>query len=308
MSDECDSKGLAPIVLFAYARPDHLQRTLYSLRCNDEAARTDLYVFCDGAKGAEHRASVELVRSLVSSIDGFASVRADFRDRNLGLSASIIAGVTAVLARHGRAIVVEDDLIVSPHFLRFMNDGLSLYADEPRVASIHGYCYPTGCALPETFFLRGADCWGWATWSRAWAHFDADGSRLLARLRQRGLQREFDLDGAYPYMKMLADQTDGRNDSWAVRWHAACYLDNLLTLYPGRSLVHNIGNDGSGTHSGRTDMYALKVAHVPIQVVRQPLEPSIVAREAFAHFLRRERGGLARRAARALRDRLVRWT
>ena len=299
---------LAPIVLFAYTRPGHLQRALDSLRGNAEAAASALYVYCDGARKPEHRPGVEAVRRLVGEIGGFASVTAVFRERNLGLAASVTSGVSEVLSRHGRAIVVEDDLVVSPYFLRFINDGLDCYADEQRVASIHGYCYPTGRALPETFFLRGADCWGWATWSRAWAHFDADGAALLARLQGGGLARGFDLEGAYPYTKMLADQVAGRNDSWAVRWHAACYLDDMLTLYPGRSLVDNIGNDGSGTHSGTTDQYVQTVATASVAVERQALEPSIVAREAFANFLRRERGGLARRAARALRDRLVSWT
>ena len=308
MSSMHPAQALAPVVLFAYRRPDHLRRALDSLRGNAEAAASALYVYCDGAKRPEHRPDVEAVRRLVAEIGGFASVTPFFRERNAGLAASVISGVSAVMSRHGRAIVFEDDLVVSPHFLRFMNEGLARYADEPRVASIHGYCYPTGRTLPETFFLRGADCWGWATWSRAWAHFDADGARLLARLRRERLTQEFDLDGAYPYTKMLADQVAGRNDSWAVRWHAACYLDDMLTLYPGRSLVDNIGNDGSGTHSGSTDQYTQAVATSPVAVERRPLEPSIVARQAFADFLRRERGGLARRAARALRDRLMSWT
>jgi hypothetical protein len=288
------TRPCAPVALFAHARPDHLRRTLAALRANPEAAATPLIVFSDGAKSPEQRAAVEQVRALVAGVGGFGSVATVLRERNFGLAASIVGGVTDVLATHGRVIVVEDDILVSPHFLRYMNDALDCYAGAPRVASIHAYCYPTGERLPETFFLRGADCWGWATWSRAWRHFNPDGAALRRALRQCSLERAFDLDGAYPFSRMLDDQIAGRNDSWAVRWHASCFLDDLLTLYPGRSLVHNIGNDASGTHSGATGAFSQEVAVQPVVVRAQPLEASTEALRAFARYLSRERSLLGR--------------
>jgi hypothetical protein len=288
----------APVLLFAYARPEHLRRALESLRANAEAADTALIVYCDGAKRPEHQQAVDQVRALVASVSGFASVTPVFRPHNLGLGASIIGGVTEQLACHGRVIVVEDDLVVSRHFLRYMNDALELYANVPRVGSIHAYCYPTGQALPETFFLRGGDCWGWATWSRAWVHFNPDGAFLRRALHKRALERQFDLDGAYPFTRMLDDQAAGRNDSWAVRWYASCFLDDLLTLYPGRSLVHNIGNDASGTHSGATDAFAQAVATTHVPVLEQPIEASAEARRAFSRYLSRQRSLWRRLRAR----------
>lgn len=291
----------APVALFAYMRPDHLRTTVTSLRENPEAARTHLTVFCDAPKKPEHAGGVEAVRQFADTIDGFASVTVVRRERNYGLAASIIDGVSRLTEAHGRVIVVEDDLLLSRHFLRYMNDALELYADDEQVASVHGYCYPVGRALPETFFLRGADCWGWATWRRAWAHFRADGPALLAELEQRGLTHEFDYDGQYGFTRMLRDQIAGRNDSWAIRWHASCYLAGLLTLYPGRSLVHNIGNDASGTHcDDRTD-YAQTVATEPVGVERQPLVVSAVARGAFVEFFRAGRPSPVARVARVLR-------
>jgi hypothetical protein len=284
--------------MFVYARPQHTRLALDSLRANALAAQTDLIVFSDAARSPDKQAAVNAVRMLLQTIKGFRSVKIVERPTNLGLAGSIMQGVGEVLARYGRIIVVEDDLIVSPHFLQFMNDGLDIYADEQRVASIHGYCYPTGRTLPETFFLRGADCWGWATWSRAWTHFEPDGRKLRDGLRARRLESEFDFDGAYPYFRMLEDQIAGRNDSWAIRWHASCFLDDLLTLYPGRSLVHNIGNDGSGTHSGVTASYAQCLATARVPVEPQPAVPSADARRAFADYLSRERG---------LRNRLRGW-
>ena len=148
------------------------------------------------------------------------------------------------------------------HFLRFMNDGLDRYADDERVASIHAYIYPLARPAPETFFLRGADCWGWATWRRAWEHFNPDGKTLLQQLEAHGLTRAFDFDGTAAFTEMLENQIRGLNNSWAIRWHAACFLDGLLTLYPGRSLVHNIGNDGSGTHRSDDSAWSSSASEV----------------------------------------------
>lgn len=291
---------LAPIVLFCHARPDHLARTVQSLLRNPEAAASHLTVYCDAAKKPEHQAGVEAVRHYVASLAGFASITRVYRDVNLGLARSIIDGVTGVLQAHDRVIVVEDDLVVSPHFLAFMNQGLALYQHDQQVASIHGYCYPVSAELPPTFFMQGADCWGWATWSRAWAHFNPDGQALLQHLRARDICHAFDLDGSYPYTRMLRGQIAGRNDSWAIRWHASCYLQGLLTLYPGRSLVDNIGNDDSGTHCSPTEVYAGAVAAAPVLVERIALEPSAAGRAAFVAFFRDNKEHLVRKVWRLL--------
>jgi hypothetical protein len=296
----------APVALFAYARLDHLKQTVASLLTNPQSGSTLLYVYCDGPKHEGHRAQVDAVRAYVDTIEGFASVTRTYRDKNLGLARSIISGVGEVLAGHGSVIVVEDDLVVSPHFLRFMNDGLMLYRDDQQVASIHGYCYPVDGALPETFFLRGADCWGWATWSRAWNHFEPDGRKLLEELKRTGLGRSFDLDGAYPFTRMLRNQVAGKNDSWAVRWHASCFLVNMLTLYPGRSLVNNIGADDSGTHCAATDDFLQTVSATPVPVIRLDLEENQAARASFISFLGAHTAFLERVKRVATRQ-LKRW-
>ncbi len=276
--------SFAPIALFAYKRPDHLRKTVTALRINREAPRTRLYVFSDGARGSEDWPGVEAVRKSIDEIDGFADVKVIARDANLGLARSIIEGVGQVIEGHGRVIVVEDDLVVSPFFLRYMNEALDLYAGDERVASVHGYVYPVQGELPETFFLRGADCWGWGTWARAWRLFEPDGAKLLGELRRRRLTRTFDLDGTYPYTRMLEDQIAGNNDSWAIRWHASAFLADRLTLYPGRTLVQNIGNDASGTHHTKTGAYSGALSDTPIDVLRLELEECTEARDCFVRF------------------------
>ena len=293
----------APVVVFAYARRDHLQRTIDSLCANPEAASTELHVYCDGPRKPQDRDKIEAVRDYVRSIDGFASVRHVFRDSNLGLARSIIAGVSELLGQHDRVIVVEDDLLLSPHFLRYMNNALECYRDDEQVASVHGYCYPVDAPLGDTFFLRGADCWGWATWARAWRHFNADGSFLLEQLRARRLTRAFDLDGSHGFTAMLEDQVAGRNDSWAIRWHASCFLAEMLTLYPGRTLVENIGNDASGSHCSDTDAFSRPPTTAFVPVRRIQLAESQPARRAFSTFLRAQQPSLAARARRFLQGR-----
>lgn len=243
----------APIALFAWRRPDHLRRVLDSLAANPEAAATDVTAFCDGPRDESQRTETESVNALLAGFKGFRSLRIVRRDANVGLARNIVEGVTEIVEREGRVIVLEDDLVVSPAFLGWMNAALDLYEDSPEVASIHGYWYPVSAPVPDSFFLKGADCWGWGTWKRAWARFRPDGRELLGELRRRGLEWEFDGCGAFPYVPMLRDQIAGRNDSWAIRWHASAFLAGMVTLFPGRSLVTNIGTDGSGTNHTSAD-------------------------------------------------------
>jgi len=289
--------------LFVYNRPSHTRRTIESLLANELASRSELMIFSDGAKNPSGAAAVEEVRRYLRTIEGFGSIRIYERDSNAGLARSIIEGVTRVVRDHGRVIVLEDDMVTSPWFLTYMNEALEMYAEDENVASVHAYSFPSQAPLPETFFLRGADCWGWATWERSWRHFEPDGRKLLNALRERRLTRAFDLDGAFGYTRMLEDQVSGRNDSWAVRWHATCFLQERLTLHPGRSLVWNIGTDGSGTHCAETEDYASSLAQTPIRVTRIPVRESEQARAEFARFMRSTRKGLLQRiVARTMRS------
>jgi Glycosyl transferase family 2 len=291
----------APVALFLYNRPSHARRTLEALARNELASDTDLHIFCDGAASDAAQPDVSEVRAIAHAASGFATVRVIERERNLGLAASIIAGVTEVCGQYGRIIVLEDDLVTSASFLRYMNDALRCYQSDERVGSIHGYWYPAAAPMPETFFLRGASCWGWATWSRAWNLLEKDGSVLLARLEQQQLTGAFDLDGAMAYTKMLQDQIAGRNKSWAIRWHASMFLANKLQLSPGRSLVRNVGFDGTGVHCDTTDAFDVELASGPVQVGTVPVEGSGSARAALIRYYRSTQRSLPARILGRLR-------
>jgi len=277
---------LAPIALFTYNRLAHTQQTVEALQKNEFAAQSDLYVFSDGPKAAADEPEVEAVRNYLEGVDGFKSRAIKRQTSNLGLARSIVAGVTEICQRHGRVIVVEDDLVTAPCFLRYMNEALALYENDSEVISIHGYVFPVQATLPETFFLKCASCWGWATWQRGWNEFNADVRSLLTEIETRKLTTEFDFNDTYSYTEMLRQQITRPTDSWAIRWYASAFLKNKLTLYPGRSLVQNIGHDSSGVHCGQSATFDVCLAERPVTVERLPLSENPLARRAFENFFR----------------------
>lgn len=279
---------LAPILLFAYNRPRHLQRTVEALAQNPLAQDSELFVFADGARTEDDREDVDLVRSYIHTIEGFKTVHRVERDRNYGLAANIIDGVTRVVNEYGRVIVLEDDLVTAPGFLQFMNDALDTYADEPRVGHIQAYDFTQNPRLPETFLIKFTGSWGWATWQRAWQHFNPDGQYLLEELRRRHLTHRFDFNGKYGFTRMLRRQVEGKNNSWAIRWNASLFLQDILSLNVGRSLVQNEGFDGSGTHCGADHLYQAKLYPDRLRVEKiSPITENLEARKIFEHYYAR---------------------
>lgn len=294
-----EPSAFAPIVLFVYNRPEHTRQLLESLNRNPEAANSNLIVFCDGPKeGAspEMLERIQKVRETVRNTARCKSLTLHVSEKNRGLAPSVIAGMNAVFETYDRAIVLEDDLLLSEHFLRYMNDALGVYGENPKVACISGYVEPHWKPLPETFFLRGADCWGWATWKRAWAVFEPDGQRLLDRLRESGEAYHLCFDGNYDYVTMLQNQIAGKNSSWAVRWLVSAYLADMYCLYPNIPLALNNGLDGSGTHCGAQRKADRHLAARPVAVMEQPVQESSDGYQAYCHYfhLTAARGFLAR--------------
>ncbi len=276
----------APIALFVYNRVDHTQKTIEALQKNFLAAQSELFIFCDDAKNYDGKKAVQTVKDYVKTISGFKKITITEREKNFGLAQSIISGVSEIVEKFGKIIVLEDDMVTSPHFLEFMNESLDLYEKEEKIISIHGYIYPVKKPLPETFFLRGADCWGWATWKRGWNLFEKNGNKLLAELQQKNLTKKFDFDGTYPYTRMLEDQVAGHNNSWAIRWYATAFLAEKLTLYPGKSLVQNIGADGSGTHCADMTAFDNPLTQEKILVKKIPISENLQAREEIKKFFK----------------------
>lgn len=284
-------KTYAPILLFVYNRPEHLKQLIASLQANAEAAQSMLFIYTDAARNKADEEQVNKVREVIRHIDGFASIEVVERATNWGLARNIIGGVTEQIRRYGRVIVLEDDLVVAPYFLRFMNDALEAYKDEPQVGHIQACDFTQDASLPDTFLIKFTGSWGWATWERAWQHFNPDGQALLNELENRRLTRRFDFNGNYRFTRMLRRQVQGKNNSWAIRWNASLFLKDILSLNVGRSLVQNNGFDGSGTHCGGGNLYGSQLWMQPLPVQKiTPICENEAARAAFARYYHRTNG------------------
>jgi len=295
------SESLPVVGIFAYNRESHLRRTVEALKRNYDAVEYDIVVFSDGPRAADDYSKVDNVRKFCQSISGFKSVNLVAREMNFGLYKNIVSGVTELLTYRASTIILEDDLVTSPFFLRYITNGLRIYKSTSNVVSIHGYIYPIKKPLPEFFFLRGADCLGWGTWVDRWKLFEPDAKRLYSELSSKRMVKRFDLNGVLRNSSLLRRVADGKSESWAIRWHASAFLHGGVTLYPGRSLVQHIGGDGTGTNVGITDEFDVELSKTPIHVTfdASPQE-SISASKMIEEYFRSKYPSLARRVFQRL--------
>tara|TARA_X000000950_G_C13846598_1_gene632641 strand:- start:579 stop:1478 length:900 start_codon:yes stop_codon:yes gene_type:complete len=278
-------KKLAPIVLFVYNRLNFTKRTLEALQKNELANKSELFIYSDAAKNENDLEKVAKVREYIKNIGGFKKIITIKRKVNTGLAPSIINAVTKIVNKYGKIIVLEDDLVTSRYFLRFMNEALEAYKNEPKVASIHGYIYPI-TNLPETFFIKGADCWGWATWNNKWSIFERDGKKLLDKIKKKNIERELNFNGTYDYTSMLKNQIEGKIDSWAIRWYVSAFLKNMITLYPGQSYVQNIGFGKDSTHTKtKTNLYKINLVN-KFKFSKIPAQEDLVSQKKIENFFR----------------------
>ena len=293
--------ALAPVTIFTYNRVEHTRQTVEALKKNSYASESELVVFSDYAKNESETEKVNAVRKYLKSISGFKNIRIVERERNYGLAVNIIEGVSDVINEYGKIIVLEDDLLTSPFFLKYMNEALDLYEKHDQVISIHGYIYPVTDPVSETFFLIDPGSLGWGTWKNRWSEYERDGSKLLRKIEEGNLAKEFNYDNSYPFLDMLKNQVEGRNSSWVIRWYGQAILQRKLTLYPARSLVFHNGNDGSGTHEGSSDVLDVELSDRPIKVELVPIEISTAGRNAFKNYFKRVHPHLLGKIIRKIR-------
>lgn len=292
---------LAPIILFVYNRPKHTRRTLAALEKNPLADRSLLYIVSDAPKNADAVENVNKVRAIIREPWDFKHITIIERQKNWGLAENVIDGVTKIMNEHGKAIVLEDDLETSPFALTYFNDALHRYEHEERVMEISGYMYPVEHPkrLPKSFFFRVANSWGWATWKRAWDHFNPDIDDLTKHFKRKDIRR-FSIDGKENFWKQVQAFKKGKIDSWAIRWYLSVFNQNGLVLYPRQSMIHNIGTDGSGTHSDIDDVYKVELATRKLKYFPNEIVENEKAYDAIKNFYTHRKGNLAERLIRFL--------
>lgn len=288
---------LSPIVLFAYNRPKYLLETLQSLQANDEAKDSILFIYCDGPKADADENTlkqIEQVNLIARSKKWCGTVNVIASSKNKGLAPSITEGVTEIVNKYGKIIVLEDDLVVSEYFLNYMNYALNKYEHHDKVASVSGYNFPIklprGTDFRETFFLKTVTTLGWGVWKRSWMIFDEDAAFLLRKIKSSKLSSQFNFDNSYPYTNMLKNVIKGKVSSWGVRWYASAFLSDKLTLFPSYSLVNHIGNEGTNVKIDTTDLFGNSVYDKPIIDFEDCIVENINYRNLFsAHFYKYNR-------------------
>ncbi|MFI3331329.1 MAG: glycosyltransferase [Rikenellaceae bacterium] len=235
---------LAPIIVFAFNRPEQLKLSIESLSLNSEIKDSILYIFIDAMRNMDDKKNVDEIEKISAAITGFKKIIIYKQQKNLGLANSIIQGVSRIIKLHGRAIILEDDLIYSPNFLAFLNQGLDLYKNNKKVFSICAYSNtiktPTHYKF-DAYFCTRSSSWGWATWQDRWESVDWNPEIINNK-------KEFNLWGGSDCYSMLKACKKGKNNSWAIRFCYAQFLQNKISLFPLKSKVKNLGFDGSGTH------------------------------------------------------------
>ncbi len=285
-------KEYAPVAVFVYSRSDKTKAMFESLRLNPEAKESRIYIFSDAPKNEQALYGVKEVREyidLVKTKDWFGEVNIVKAKVNKGLAGSIIAGVTELLDKYGRIIVLEDDLIVSKNYLRYMNQCLEFYAGDKRIWSIDGYSHNPKCPkgyMKDVFLSYRASSWGWGTWKDRWELIDwevKDYGRFrfdpVANLRFRR--------GGNDLPSMLKAQMKGKIDSWAVRW---CYSQSKLgkfSVAPLRTLVGNYGLDGSGTNCKDIENDSRREVKIDEEIRQWTVKDLSVNRQLIKDFYRR---------------------
>lgn len=279
----------APVLLLVYNRPKHTSRLLSHFWRQSEAEETPLYILSDGAKGGDEN-EVNSVRQICRDAAKHSHVTLWEQPTNVGLAQNVTEGVARVLEKHDRVIVLEDDLLLSPYFLRWMNDNLHMHQSELQIAHIHAGTFYTNSNLSPNHLLSFAGSWGWATWRDRWQSlWEPDGGKLLAQLEAMPEKKKrFDYGGFMRFSKMLRRQIEGKNNSWAIRWHASIFLHNRLSVNAHPPLASNDGFDGSGTHSSNDGRYSTPTSPYPLYATKyESVEEDKKARQELQKYYAR---------------------
>ena len=317
MNEPNKSMTFAPIIVFAYDRPDHLSQTLAALAKNDLAPQSLLYIYCDGPREWGHERMSELenegvrggnyitrrygaiycskeeyeaylkrieeVREVAHTQTGFKEVHVIEREKNIGLADNIVGAVTEIVNQYGRVIAFEDDVICTKGTLTYLNNALELYKDDDLVMHISAYNYPHKIRLPQTFFYYSPyPAGGWATWQRAWQYYNPN---VVDHVRYWNNDwKTFNILGQNHLQKQLLLNLTGALKTWYIRWYSSMRRRNGLCLYPGISMSNNIGFDGTGETSQTTaDKYYIPNPSIYVEVKRIPIECNKTAYRFFLH-------------------------
>lgn len=266
------------LVFIIFNRADTAGRTFEMIR---QARPSRLFVIADGPR-PEREGEVERcaeARAIVDRVDWQCEVTRYFSETNLGCRRRISTGLREVFSEVDEAIVLEDDCLPDPSFFPYCEEMLERYRQDERVMHIAGTNYQFGRRRTpwSYYFSRYNHCWGWASWSRAWRHYD-DSMSLWPEVRDRGLLNDILAgdDGSVHYWERAFQEVyDGKIDSWSFVWTLSCWMRSGLTILPAVNLISNIGFNNRGAHTlnrrsrfagMETEALAFPLAHPPFMI------------------------------------------
>jgi hypothetical protein len=250
------------------------------------ASASELFIFCDGASPSATEAEIEeiaRVREIVKRKNWCGKTHVIEQKNNMGLSKSIMTAIESILNQYGKVIAVEDDILTSPGFLQYMNKALDLYEHDERVMHVNAFNFPITPKNPNsTLFVKSITCpWGWATWKRAWDKMVYDVDYLISEIGRVEAQRfRFNFDDQVSHYGIISG-------SWDIQWYASVFLHNGLVLWPSRTLVKNIGHDGSGTNCSPTMFYDSDSWASSIPVTQIPVEADATFYKQIVDFYKK---------------------
>ena len=249
--------NLAPIVLFTYNRPWHVEQTLNALMQNELASESILYIYCDGAKPdatEEQKEKIRQSREVVRKKQWCKEVVIRETEQNKGLGNSIIEGVAEVINKHRKVIVLEDDLVTSPLFLDYMNKALEYYENRKTVFSISAVSRPN----PHLFYPKDYEYdvyvsqthrpTGWATWLDRWKQVDWSAKCFKYLQADKNIRNAFNRLGADYYSALEKQQLTGQN-VWSIRFALAHFVNHAVSICPIVSYIDHIGWDEEATNA-----------------------------------------------------------
>lgn len=256
--------ALTPIILFIYNRPDHTKQTLEALSNNTLASQSDLFIFADGPKNTaskEQLESIKQTRKVAASEKWCKTVTLIEFETNKGLARSIIEGVTEIINKYGKAIILEDDIVTGKYFLEYMNEALEKYQGNKEVWHVTGWRDPIKHTKKnKAYFYPTMDCWSWATWADRWQNYKKDAAYYKSIFTD-SMKKAFNIDGADPYMWLqIEENISGKINTWAIFWYATIFLKHGLCIAPTTSLCKNIGFDNSGVHCSENQAQTIETS------------------------------------------------
>jgi hypothetical protein len=298
---------ITPIAIFVYNRPDHTRRLLESLIKCDRLDVCPVLIFCDGPKDESQAGKVHAVRTIIHNFAEKNNPKIIEADKNLGLNTSIVNGVSQVIEDYGRAIILEDDLILHPCTLDFMIQALDRYENDPRVGHVSGFAFPIKHdSREDALFLPLFNSWGWATWERSWKNFEWSPDKAMQEMnKDSGLRKRM-----YPYYDMFVHFYKGNIMVWDLLWHWKFHSLNKLGVFPSASLIWCSGFDETATHTTSIPKDGYQSSYEQVMTVKRSeyfrfpdqvtFDPHAV--QALNKFLHSMYGSPLKRIYRKMRD------